>query len=97
MKVWIFLAPFVVLAAVVLVSGWVGSKVGRAREAALRQGIDPKWATAAEEFVRECVQPPTDLTAIHDMVVIPAKLRARGQQILFTAPGAAARRERRSL
>ncbi len=94
MKVFVFLAPLVVLAAIVLVSCWVGIRIGRVREARLRQGIDPKWADAVERFVRECLFRPADLADMDRMVIMPDKLRAQAQQLLYTAPGAQERRER---
>lgn len=96
MKVWLFAAPFVVLAAVVLVSGWVGVRIGRAREARERQGVDPGWADNCTDFVREVVMPPVvGVAAIEDIVVLPEKLRDQGRKLLYAAPGAADRRRER--
>lgn len=92
MKVWLFVAPFVVLAAVVLLSGWVGVRIGRAREGRERQGIDPRWAVAAEDFARQVVAPPASSADLDDLVVLPVGLRDQGRKLLYAAPGAAQRR-----
>lgn len=90
----LFLAALIVLAGYTAAVAYAGVRVGRAREARDRNGVDPKWARQCEDFVREVVTPPATEAALNDMVVLPEVLRAKGRTLLYEAPGAAERRQR---
>lgn len=95
MKVFVFLAPFIVAAALALAAGWVGAGIGRAREARERNGIDPQWARQVEAYIADLVMPPATLADLNDLVVMPDAKRDAGRKLLYAAPGTAAERAER--
>lgn len=81
-KTAIILAQLILFGAVVWASVWIGSRMGRAREAAARQGIDPRWAGEVQQLLRDLLTPPKSDAMASDFVVLPQKLKSRTHQLL---------------
>lgn len=85
-KTPLILAPIIVLTAWTWLAIWAGTKLGRAREASERDGIDPRWASDAQELMRDLLAPPKDDAVAADFVVLPQALKSRTHQ-LFASSG----------
>jgi hypothetical protein len=94
-KTILFLAALIVLASYTWLWFWLGKKSGKALEAAARKGVDPKWVEQVEHYIADLVHPPASAADLDDMVVMPEEKREIGKKLLFSAPGASARRTER--
>lgn len=87
-KTAIILAQMIVLGALIWFSVWVGGRLGRAREAAARQGIDPRWAGDVQQLLRDLLTPPKSDAMAADFVVLPQSLKSRAHQLLAMSENA---------
>lgn len=87
-KTALILAPIIVMTAWTWLAIWVGTKLGRAREASARDGIDPRWAADVQTLLRDLLAPPKADAVAADFVVLPQALKSRTHQ-LFASSGKA--------
>jgi hypothetical protein len=80
-KLAIFLAPLIVLAALVLLAGWIGVRVGRVRERARRDAIDPNLFDGLHRWVGEVLSAVASPGLDDDLAVLPERLRAEGARL----------------
>lgn len=93
-KTALILAPAIVAAAVIWFAAWVGTRIGRAREAAARQGIDPRWAGDVENLLRDLLAPPKADAMAADFVVLPRDLKSRAHQLYASSERAGVAKRR---
>lgn len=87
-KTALILAPLIVGAASMWLACWVGIQMGRRREAAMRQGISPRWAGDVVVLLRRLLVVPTGSTDPADFVVLPSEVHSAAQRLLDASPGA---------
>ncbi len=87
-KTALIVAPLIVAGFLLWFACVLGIQMGRRREAALRNGIDPRWAGDAVVLLRRLLVTPTGSTPPEDFVVLPTEVRSAAQRLLDASPGA---------
>lgn len=93
----LILAPIIVAGTALWLACWVGIRIGRAREAVARQGIDPRWAADMQQLLKDLLTPPKSDAMAADFVVLPRPLKSRAQQLLSSSERAGVSPTKRNL